>query len=229
MPRHDLRWAHESIIYQELRMLETSYLDGCDFFWICSGDDGFCQPVNECLDFVETHRYKNFIAVRPFLPHRLFYYNLGVRRQGREYPKGWQCKFLLWQMKNFKIRKIPYQKFAMGSQWCTINRTFAQFLINEGKTWRFRKTFFASYMADEVFIPLLARNFGFPLYSTKTQYETLKNNFRLVDFSESDVEHNGPPKTFGISEQLKVLNSGAWIVRKVDDDLARELYYLNKK
>lgn len=229
MPRHNLAWAHQSIIYQELRMIETAYLDGCDFFWICSGDDGFCQPIVGCLDFVETHGDKNFIAVRPFLPHRLFYYNLGVRKQGRQFPKGWQRKFLLWQMKNFKIRKIPYQKFAMGSQWCTINRTFAKFLINEGKTWRFRKTFFASYMADEVFIPLLARTFGFPLFSTKPQYETLKNNFRLVDFSESDVETNAPPKTFGFAEQDKVLSSGAWIVRKVDDELARVLYYLNRK
>lgn len=229
MPRHNLAWAHQSIIYQELRMIETAYLDGCDFFWICSGDDAFCQHVTECLDFVETHGDKNFVAVRPFLPHRLFYYNLGVRKQGREFPRGWQRKFLLWQMKNFKIRKIPYDKFAMGSQWCTINRTFAKFLINEGKTWRFRKTFFLSWMSDEVAVPMMARNFGFPLFSTKSQWETCENNFRLIDFSEADPAKNDPPKTFGLQDLDKVMASPAWIVRKVDDALAEELFTLLKK
>lgn len=229
MPRHDLRWAHESIVYQELRMMERAYRDNCDEFWICSGDDAFCHPINECLDFVERNWDKNFIAVRPFLPHRLFYYNFGVRWQGREYPKRMALRFLLWQIRTMRFRRIVYPKYAMGSQWCTINGIFVRFLINEGRKFRFRRTFFASYMADEVFIPMMARNFGFPLYSTKPQYETLRNNFRLVDFSESDIESNAPPKIFGLVDLDRVTNSGAWICRKVDNDLAEALYNLNKK
>lgn len=51
----------------------------------------------------------------------------------------------------------------------------------------------------------------------------------LIDFSEADPSRNDPPKTFGIKNIDRVVNSPAWIVRKVDDALAKELYRLNKK
>ena len=85
-------------------------------------------------------------------------------------------------------------------------------------------------MLDEVAVPMMARNFGFPLYSTKSQWETCENNFRLIDFSEADPSKNDPPKTFGIKDLDRVMASPAWIVRKVDDALAEELFMLlNKK
>ena len=228
MPRRSLHWGHTSILLQELRMLETSYLDGCDMFWLCSGDDAFIKPIAECLDFVEKHQDVNFIATRPFVPCYLFWYHFGVRLQGRRYPHGWAKKLLMKQIENQMFRKIPYEKFALGSQWWTINRAFAKFLICESRSYRFRKTFFLSWMSDEVAVPMMARNFGFPLYSTKSQWETCENNFRLIDFSEADPSKNDPPKTFGVQDLDKVMSSPAWIVRKVDDALAEELFTILK-
>lgn len=229
LPRHNLHWGHTSILRQELRMLETSYLDGCGMFWLCSGDDAFTKPISECLDFVEQYRDVNFIATRPFVPCYLFWYHFGVRLQGRRYPHGWAKKLLLKQIEKQWFRKIPYEKYALGSQWWTINRIFAEFLIKESRSYRFKKTFFLSWMSDEVAVPMMARNFGFPLYSTKSQWETCENNFRLIDFSEADPSRNDPPKTFGIQDLDRVMSSPAWIVRKVDDALAEELFLLLNK
>ena len=229
LPRHNLHWGHTSILRQELLMLETSYLDGCNEFWLCSGDDAFLKPIKNCLDFVEQNQYLNFIATRPFVPCYLFWYHFGIRLQGRRYPHGWAKKLLLKQIEKQWFRKIPYEKYALGSQWWTINRIFAEFLIKESHSYRFRKTFFLSWISYEVAIPMMACNFGFPLYSTKSQWETCENNFRLIDFSEADPSRNDPPKTFGIQDLNKVMSSPAWIVRKVDDALAEELFTLLNK
>ena len=136
---------------------------------------------------------------------------------------------MLTQIEKQWFRKIPYENYALGSQWWTINRVFAEFFICESRSYRFKKTFFLSWMSDEVAVTMLARNFGFPLYSTKSQWETCENNFRLIDFSESDPSKNDPPKTFGIQDLDRVTASSAWIVRKVDDALAEELFLLLNK
>lgn len=226
MPRHNLAWGHTSIMWQEIRMLRRAYDDGCAYFWTCSGQDAFCQKVSTCIDYVERYPYVNFVATRVALPFNLFWYHIGIRGQGRRYPQGLPMRFLSWQIEHMRVRKLGYDKIAVGSQWWTINRVFAKGILQECRRWRFIKTFALSWMSDETFVPMLALNLGYPLYNTASQHDTLCNNFRLVDFV--DTAHNAPPRTYGIKDINEVLTSGAWIVRKVDDELAQYLYRLCK-
>jgi hypothetical protein len=107
------------------------------------------------------------------------------------------------------IRKhwTPY----WGSQWLTITRSLAEFAISPAAS-LFRRYFRHTAIPDEFFFPTLAMNSEFRDHVSKT-------NQRWIEWERDATGQIGHhPRTLGMADLPRLLNSDALFARKFDDE-----------
>ena len=231
--RYDIAWGSFSMVECEVELLKNAVFSKIEYEYILliSGVDMILKSQEYINNFFEENKGKEFVHftykdINDKTKERISLYNFFIRRK-----RGLILKILaniiltlqrIFGVNRLKNKNIEVQK---GSQWFSITREFAEYIISKEDF--IRKTFNHSYCADEVFVQTLIMNSEF------------KNNLFDKNFDDDHYAclrcidwKRGNPWIFRKDDYDMLVNSNAIFARKfsekVDKDIV-DMIFINLK
>lgn len=231
--RYDIAWGSFSMVECEVELLKNAVFSKIEYEYIhlISGVDMILKSQEYINNFFEENKGKEFVHftykdINDKTKERISLYNFFIRRK-----RGLILKILaniiltlqrIFGVNRLKNKNIEVQK---GSQWFSITREFAEYIISKEDF--IRKTFNHSYCADEVFVQTLIMNSEF------------KNNLFDKNFDDDHYAclrcidwKRGNPWIFRKDDYDMLVNSNAIFARKfsekVDKDIV-DMIFINLK
>ena len=220
IPQMRTSWGAYSLVECELRLLETALNnDDYCYFHLLSGQDLPIKPMNDILAFYETHSNYNFIHFdKPEKSYnryeRVKYYYPFLERNKRGKRSIWTilCKIIIIIQKIFRVDRTKKYNgdFKAGSQWWSIRKDVAEYIVSKRKT---IEKLFKYTMSDEMFVQTMIYNSMY--YDTVyiKEEDELQANQRLIDFNR------GTPYTWTIDDFDEINNSELLFARKFDENI----------
>lgn len=220
--RFSVFWGDESQAQCELFLLKESMKKECSYFHFLSGADLPLKSTRYIHEFFNKNSGKEFIHFDRLHAcdkaiDRVKYYHLWSKRLKRSrwaaVRKGLFILddiFVAFQ-KAIKVKRdLPYQEIQKGSNWCSITRDFAKYVIdNEARIMDFLKF---SLCGDEIFMQTLCVNSEFKTHLYKSNFDNdYRACLRLIIWSKDDINS---PKTFDTSDEEQLKKSECLFARK---------------
>lgn len=227
LKRIKVNWGGYSLIKCELELLKSALENNeLRYFHLITGQDLILKKIDKILDFFEKYRDKNFIHFdRPIKSidryDRIKYYRIFQDIVSKRTFLG-KIIISLFQERIFcflqKILKIDRTKkcknicFKSGSQFFSITREFAEYIVKNEKN--IKKYFMYTTCGDEMFIQTLAYNSKFKetLYNKKFN-DKCSANQRYIDWN------TGTPYTWRDSDIEDLIESEYLFARKFDENI----------
>lgn len=192
-----------------------------NYFHLISGNDFPIKSAKEIYDFFKSKyplEFVNFESKDLQDVKKEFYYykNFFMNKYKKNIVYKIANKVLLKLQKIFKLKINENIDFKVGCNWFSITDEFAKYLI-EKENWVIN-TYRYSRSSDESFVQTILYNSEFinKLYNNKfdNDFDACK---RLIDWNR------GNPYTFKSSDYNEIINSKAMFVRKVNEDIDKDL------
>lgn len=216
-------WGGYSLVECELNLLEAALLnDEYSFFHLLSGQDLLIKPIGEVLSFFDNNKKFNFVhfdkcEISEEMTRRAKYYYLFQEYKVRGKRNFWSIlqKIIIIIQKTIRIdRTKEYNgKFKSGSQWWSIRRDLAKYILSQKET---IKRLFKYTMCDEMFMQTLIFNSEF--YDTVyIKEDDMRSNQRLIDFER------GHPYVWTVKDIEILKSSELLIARKFDETIDKKI------
>ena len=209
-----------SMILAEMSLLKEAVQYDLDYFHLISGADLPIKKWENIDEFFKTNNGFQFVSFVPqefqvSMQKRVKYFwlfqeiignpRIVIKRKriGRFFLLVVQRCFVQLQKLIHIDRRDKNIKFKMGSNWFSITKDFAQYIVQKEK-W-IRKTFKCTLCGDEAFVSTLLEN-------SKFANMTLPNQ-RYVDWNR------GNPYIFRIDDLNELLSCNQIFARKFDQKI----------
>lgn len=218
----EINWGSTSQARCEIELLKKAMENkNYNYFHLISGNDFPIKSAKEIYDFFKSKyplEFVNFESKDLQDVKKEFYYykNFFMDKYKKNIVYKIANKVLLKLQKIFKLKINENIDFKVGCNWFSITDEFAKYLI-EKENWVIN-TYRYSRSSDESFVQTILYNSGFinKLYNNKfdNDFDACK---RLIDWNR------GNPYTFKSSDYNEIINSKAMFVRKVNEDIDKDL------
>jgi Core-2/I-Branching enzyme len=229
LPRRDARWGGIVIVDATLTGLARGVADGCDYFFLLSGQDFPLRPMGDIVELVREAGSRSY--VRHFAlpaPHWRFggrdrtdfyTYDLLGRRETC-IPKGEDVSFMSWRglilnellrmRTTFKPpRRFPrYARPFGGSQWWNLSRAAADYILRFlDEHPDYRRYHQHTLAPDELFFQSILIGTDFA-----QRHEILNDDLRFAVWPQG-ASH---PRTLIADDLTSILESKKLFARKFD-------------
>lgn len=218
----EINWGGTSQARCEIELLKKAIENkNYNYFHLISGNDFPIKSAKEIYDFFKSKyplEFVNFESKDLQDVKKEFYYykNFFMNKYKKNIVYKIANKVLLKLQKIFKLKINENIDFKVGCNWFSITDEFAKYLI-EKENWVIN-TYRYSRSSDESFVQTILYNSEFinKLYNNKfdNDFDACK---RLIDWNR------GNPYTFKSSDYNEIINSKAMFVRKVNEDIDKDL------
>lgn len=194
-----------------------------------SGQDFLLKPMEEALEFLETHRQYNFVSLAKSRHYGIGHENnldkrnavyvpswmisrrsiplILIKRLYIEITGGYNRTFLIFRRKN-----VTGLEFYFGSSWNCLNRETVSWILNYLSCHKEYEEFFKNCICpDESFFQTLIMNSPFK--------EKRKDILTYIDWSEGKKS----PKTLTTTDFYNMIESGYYLARKLDEEIDSQL------
>ncbi len=207
--RIKVKWGGLDILKATLNSMEEILNEKekeFDYLNVMSGQDYPIKAAKEFYEFIEANRGLEFVDFR----QKDIFWEADVLYRVRRYSMiNWKVpgKYRIEKLINsiLPIRKFPFNTVNFGSNWFTISRNCAKYVLQQSKI---NKKFmsFLKYVwsPDEFYFQNIIFNSS---YNQKVM-----GYLRYIDWSE----HKANPKTLTRNDFESIVRSGAFITRKLD-------------
>jgi hypothetical protein len=236
LARHACDWGSAQLVDAELEGLIRGVEDGCDYFFLLSGQDLPLRPVGEIVSFAEEAGSRSYLEHFP-LPtprwrfegrDRTDFYTYTVRgRRETCVPRGEDTSFFnrkgLFLNEMLRLRGIlkPRRRFPTyvrpvgGSQWWNLSRTAVDYILGFLDDHPDYRRYHEHTLApDELFFQSILMGTDFV-----DRHEVVNDALRFMRWPK-DESH---PRVLGLEDLPAMLDSGKLFGRKFDaasDDTA---------
>lgn len=220
--RTDVKWGGYSQINSELLLLEKAVItDDYSFYHLLSGEDLLLKPSNQVYDFFEMNVDKNFVRFEEEnfrYQNRVKYYHLFQDFIGREnnlFLKIVNKVSYIFQA-IFKVNRNSDIIFQKGTNWFSINRDLAKYVIQKKDF--IKETFKFTYCADEIFLQTIVHNSRFKRTLYHLNYDNnLTAIMRYIDWER------GNPYIFREDDFEELIGSSYMFARKFNAQIDKDI------
>ena len=213
-----VHWGGFSVLQAELFLLQKALSDNrAGYYHLISGQDYPIKPLHAFLSFFENHPEQDYIDYQEMNPEsnhfdvlrRLCLFQPHDRvdartRHGRNMALAWSSH----QLKNGFRRKCPmhFSCFYKASQWFSITHTSARLLMAyTSETPAFLEHFRYEFAPEECYVPTVILNLS--------PVPHQNDNLRYIRWKS---EHGSNPSNLGIEHLSDILQSDAFLARKME-------------
>ena len=213
-------WGGDTQIKVEYALLgQAMSQGGYDYFHLLSGSDLMLVSTSKFDEFFSANKGKIFVRMekeRFEYQGRVRYYYPLQNTLGRNADKNFANKCILFSQKLVRVHRNKDVKFQKGSQWFSIEKNFAEYLLAK-KEW-VKKIFHNTLCCDELFVQTVLINspYADSLYC-KEYNDSCKMNMRYIDWKR------GNPYVFTKEDYDELMQSGCLFARKFDETKDREI------
>ncbi len=216
-------WGGDTLISVEYVLLEAAMKRGrYDWFHLLSGSDLMLVGNRKFDSFFADNKRKNFVRIeKPFFEYRdrVRYFYPFQNAMGRNATKSILCRVLLLFQKLVGVNRHKAIVFQKGSQWFSIEKEFARFLLSK-REW-VAKVFRWTLCGDELFVQTVLINSPYKdsLYVKKYE-DSCAANLRYIDWGRGD------PHIWTKADFKELMDSGCFFARKFDAKVDVEIIQL---
>jgi hypothetical protein len=230
LTRRETRWGGIELVDAALDGLARAYADGCDYFFLLSGQDLPARPLDEILQFVEEAPDRTYLSYWQ-LPHASWRYEGRDRTDFYTYtvmgrretciPRGEDTSSLNWKGRALNEalrvrsmlkppRRYPdYVQPFGGDQWWNLSRGAAEYVLNFVKEHPdYRRYHEHTSCPDELFFQSILLGTAFA-----DSAEVVNDSLRYMQWAEG-ASH---PRILTADDLPAARASGALFARKFDD------------
>lgn len=227
VPRELVYWADYTQVKAALRLMRLALQSGNNFSHIhfLSDSDLPIKSPDQIHDFIADHPENEFVAFNPppsWVDDWLGYYyplNRYLRHPSR-FVAGAYNRFSHYSRKAQKqagIRRQRSIEIKYGSDWFSITRSLAEYLVDNEKV--IRQNFRHTFLPSEFYVQTLVWNSHFrdKVFDFSNPY---RSNLRHIDFSRGT---GSSPYTFTISDLAELRTSDRLFARKFSTSVDRDV------
>lgn len=218
--RSKINWGGYSMVACELKLIQLALEHECDYLHFLSGADYPIKSNREIQQFFETHYGTEFVNIssEDFLQqenYRFSKYHFFQEKVGRSRrsPLFFLNKFFVRLQRCLpfidRTRKYPDIRFGVGSQWCSITRQFADYILQHSQL--IEQLFHDTFCSDEVFVQTMLLNS--PYYKNWSghypEFRDYRQCVRAIDWKRGD------PYTFTAEDYPDLTATPCLFCRKV--------------
>lgn len=230
--RQKIFWGGYSIINCEIELFKEALNTPCEYFHLLSGNDYIIKSDEYFYGFFEKNRGKQFVEIKDqkFSNDSIYRYKIWHPFQDGVGRKKSVLLFIEKLLVNFekplvfidRTKKFEGNLYWGGSQWCSITKDFARYLISQEK--QIEKLFKYSYCCDEFFLQTIIMNSEYKdaLYNEELlDFSDIASNLRLIDWER------GRPYTYDIDDLELLTNTTKLFGRKINNDTEKRRLLLD--
>jgi Core-2/I-Branching enzyme len=234
--RRTTRWGGIELVDASVDGLARAAVDGCEYFFLLSGQDFPLRPVEYLVEFAESAGSRSYLSYwsLPSSRWRLggrdrtdFYTYTVFGRRETCLPAGEDTSSLSWKgrllnegLRFWSLRQPPrrfpdYVRPFAGLQWWNLSRSAAEFILDFVRHHPdYRRYHEHTSCPDELFFHSILLGSGFA-----ERYEVVNDSLRFMIWPRGDSH----PRVLTLADLPAMQRSGALFARKLDVRIDRKI------